>query len=135
MSRQGSSGRRISTRLRAALVAAALLCAACAPSVWAALEPGGSARFTRPSGPPAALAPAPDGRVVGAGNSGGHMIVERVTSAGAAQAAYDAGVGTARAIAVQADGKIVVAGDDAVSMLVRRLNADGSTDTGFGVAG
>lgn len=77
----------------------------------------------------------PDRSVVAVGSSGGSLLVERFSSAGAPAGTSAAGSGVGRAVVVQSDGKFVVAGNDSGGMLVERFNANGSLDTGFGSHG
>ena len=73
--------------------------------------------------------------VVAAGQSGGQVVVERFTAAGAPDGQYVGPSGVARAVAIQPDGKIVVAGTTAGAMLVERLNSNLTPDSSFGSGG
>jgi uncharacterized delta-60 repeat protein len=76
-----------------------------------------------------------NGEVVAAGQSGGRVVVERFTAAGAPDGQYLGPSGVARAVAIQPDGKIVVAGTTAGAMLVERLNSSLTPDSSFGSGG
>src|SRR5947209_10876603 len=52
----------------------------------------------------------PSGEVVAAGQSGGAVVAERFSTAGALLSTYVGPSGVARGVALQADGKIIVAG-------------------------
>jgi uncharacterized delta-60 repeat protein len=75
-----------------------------------------------------------NGVVVAAGQSGGSVLVQRFTSAGALAGTYVGGGGVAQAAAAQPDGKVVVAGSSG-GMFAERFNADGSVDSSFGSGG
>ncbi len=75
-----------------------------------------------------------NGVVVAAGQSGGSVLVQRFTSAGAPAGTYVGGGGVAQAAAAQSDGKVVVAGSSG-GMFAERFNADGSVDASFGSGG
>jgi uncharacterized delta-60 repeat protein len=98
----------------------------------------------------AALALAPDGKIVTAGNRIAPQVflVARFGSNGALDASFGSGgkvttsFGTAfalgRAVAVQPDGRIIAAGTQGggtQSFALARYNVDGSLDSGFGSAG
>src|SRR4051794_18416289 len=90
-----------------------------------------------------AVAVQDDGRPVVAGYSGNNMLVQRLGTNGAPEAAFNAGPGVALGVAVAPDGKIVAAGrnnpNTAIAqngnMVVRRFNSDGTLDTSFGTNG
>jgi uncharacterized delta-60 repeat protein len=95
-----------------------------------------------------ALALAPDGKIVVAGNvwNGSRQVwgVARLTSAGALDNTFDGdGLFTfgldrsnsANAVAVQPDGKILVAGHSGGDFAVARLAANGALDPSFGQGG
>jgi uncharacterized delta-60 repeat protein len=75
-----------------------------------------------------------DGSVVAAGQSGGSVLVERLSAAGQPGSSFVGSAGAARAVALQPDGKIVVAGA-AGGMFVRRFSAGGSPDPSFASGG
>lgn len=93
----------------------------------------------------------PNGKVLGAGDSGASILVARVNSNGSLDTSFD-GDGTAsintggsstlvRAMTMQQTGKILIAGNitegspAATYAMVTRLNTDGSLDTSFGSSG
>ncbi|MDX6620068.1 MAG: hypothetical protein QOK36_2454 [Gaiellales bacterium] len=84
-----------------------------------------------------------DGTVLAAGESGGQLLLARVTPAGAVSSStMNVGAGssnTGQAIAVQTDDKVIVGGGATVgsrtALALVRFTADGAVDTTFGNAG
>ena len=76
-----------------------------------------------------------DGQVVVAGQSGGRVMVERLSSGGQVVGSYLGASGFARAVAIAPDGKIVVAGSSGGAMFVERLTSALGPDSGFGSGG
>jgi uncharacterized delta-60 repeat protein len=89
----------------------------------------------------AAVAVAPNGRVVVAGGSGGDVALARYDAAGRLDAHFGGGRGivitdlggddAADALVVQPDGKIVIAGQRSGDLALARYSADGTLDPSF----
>ena len=86
-----------------------------------------------------ALAVAPDGKLVAAGQADGNFAVARFSAEGRMDPSFAAGgmalldlgssTDLAGAVAVQADGKIVIAGTSGTNVVVVRLQANGQDDS------
>lgn len=97
---------------------------------------GGSGVVTQPTGTQLfGVAVQSNGDVVAVGQTGGKVLVEQFTSAGAPAGTYTGPAGVARAVAVEANGDIVLAGSSGSSMLVERLTSSLTPDSSFGSNG
>ncbi len=76
-----------------------------------------------------------DGSTLVAGTSGGRVLVERLSTAGAVEAAYHGPAGYARAVAVAPDGKVAVTGTTGSAMFVARLTSALAPDPSFAGSG
>jgi uncharacterized delta-60 repeat protein len=133
-------------RLRAALVALAAMLAC-------SLAPAGAARAAAAPGTPDpgfgtagvatlakgtqlfGLASQPDGQLIAAGASNGHVLVQRFSASGAPDGSYLGASGYARAVAIEPGGEIVIAGSSAGAMFAERLTSSLQPDGSFGSGG
>ncbi len=85
-----------------------------------------------------------DGKILVAGESGGHFVLARYSATGVLDTTFDSdgivdgGVGGANAMALQADGKIVVGGfvsNNNLDFALRRFDVTGAPDSSFGLFG
>jgi uncharacterized delta-60 repeat protein len=124
--------------LATALATAAALFSASVASAAGTLDTsfGSGGKASLPSGAQAlGVTVQSNGQTVVAGESGGKVLVDRLSTSGAVTGSYTGPVGYARAVAIQPDGKIVVAGSNGSAMFVERLTTGLAPDSSFGHGG